>query len=72
MIIPRLKKKNRRLSDLDPNSLTAALHWSELAQELDQAPSDQAPSDQAPSDQAPSDQAPSDQAPARRRRGKPC
>ena len=40
--IPPLKKKNRRLADLDPTSLTAALHHQELSQEEKPDAGDQA------------------------------
>jgi hypothetical protein len=39
--IPQLTKKGRKLSDLNPNSLAAALHYRELAEPTTPPPTDQ-------------------------------
>lgn len=54
--VPKLKKKNRSLKELGPDSLAAALHWNRLAGQLaDQVPADQVPAPAAPVEASPTD-----------------
>lgn len=54
--VPKLKKKNRSLQDLRPDSLAAALHWDKLAGQLaDKVPADPPP---APVEASPTDPPP--------------